>query len=172
MAKAACDLQHFSASPWRTPASTPHSWEGADSLCVSPSSAQSTPGQARASVSQIGVLRGHLKPKINVSHWLPFRKWELWIFLLGSNFFYSMTEGTRTHCVLQPAKQGRYAPPEAIKLPFVALHNHSLPVLVCHKSQLSPCFWHEKTAFSRLWFYSCPHILGAYTSVLVWATQD
>lgn len=78
-----------------------------------------------------------------------------------------MTEGTRTHCIWQPTEQGKYALTEAIVFPSVVLHNHSLPVLVSHKSQPSACSWHEKTAVSGLLFYSCSQILDAHASLKV-----
>lgn len=78
-----------------------------------------------------------------------------------------MTEGTRTHCIWQPTEKGKYALTEAIVFPSVVLHNHSLPVLVSHKSQPSACSWHEKTAVSGLLFYSCSQILDAHASLNV-----
>lgn len=81
LVKAALDLHCFSEAPWLTPASTPWSWQRADSLCLSLSGAPTIPGQARAEAPEIRVL--HLKAKLNLSSWQPFRRWELWIFLHG-----------------------------------------------------------------------------------------
>lgn len=77
LVKAGLDLHHCTAAHWHTPASTPRSWQGIDSLCLSLSFASRIPGQARAGAPQIQVLR--LKAKIYLSSWQPFRRWELWI---------------------------------------------------------------------------------------------
>lgn len=135
------------AAGWHTPASTPHSWQGVDSPCLSLSSASRIPGQARAGAPQIQVL--YLTVKIYLSSWQPFRKWELWIFLHGGEVFLRDAEERRDKsCILQPTEQICSA--KAFKWSSAIIHNHSLRALGSHNTQLAA--GKRNLQFQACWF--------------------
>lgn len=101
LVKADLDLRCCSAAPCIL-LLEPHVLGKVFTHCVSPFLVL----QARAGTPQTQTL--HLKAKIHLSSWQPYRRWELSIFLHGGLVF-PRDDRVDKSCILQPAEHGKYA---------------------------------------------------------------